>query len=29
MNIKVQNLVETIKSMLDEIQATHKDLTKS
>lgn len=29
MNIKVQNLVKTIKSMLNEIQAAHKDLTKS
>lgn len=28
-NVKLENLVETIKSMLDEIQAAHKDLTKS
>lgn len=27
-NVKIQNLVETIKSMLNEIQAAHKDLTK-
>lgn len=28
-NVKLENLVETIKSMLDEIQAANKDLTKS
>ena len=27
--VKIENLVETIKSMLNEIQAAHKDLTKS
>ncbi len=27
-DIKLENLVETIDSMLDEIQAAHKDLTK-
>ena len=27
-NVKIQNLVETIKSMLNEIQAAQKDLTK-
>ena len=27
-NVKTQNLVKTIKSMLDEIKAAHEDLTK-